>query len=88
MTPNAWTISVIRLSVSGTATVRSTVATVFTSRTSARIPPGVLVSGETYVLRVTAVLVPGEDLITTPYLLYGAFDEATAAALTGMWRAP
>lgn len=88
MTPNAWTISVIRLSVSGTATVRSTVATVFTSGASARLPPGVLVSGQTYVLRVTAVLVPGEDLLTTPYLLYGAFDEATASTLTGMWRAP
>jgi hypothetical protein len=62
-----------------------TIATLHTKATSLRLPPGVIASGNTYVLTITAVSAPGADLTAQPFI--GSLPFASADYVTA-WFTP
>ncbi len=82
---NGYTVTVLHLIDVDGKTGNEAVAFIHTTETSVRMPPGVLVPGESYVLRVTSMLEDGIDLRMTPH--QQSQRGARAQALTGVLRA-
>ncbi|MBA3393978.1 MAG: hypothetical protein H0T89_15125 [Deltaproteobacteria bacterium] len=59
--PSQYQVEVIRLTAMGTSTLRATVATLFTTEPTLVIPPGVLMVGQSYVVRIIAETTPNTD---------------------------
>ncbi len=59
--PSQYKVTVSRLIVMGASTVRTVIATLFTTEPSLVIPPGVLTVGQSYVVTITADTTPNPD---------------------------
>jgi len=81
-------LSVFQFSVVQSRTVKTPILRATTSRTSMRIPPGVLVSGGSYIFRLEASLSPGHDFAAEPFVADQAIDIAYADVASGVWQAP
>ena len=81
-TPDRYILTVVRLVNNAGANVEQPVASIRCKGTVTRlaIPPGVLTSGGTYVLSLTASANGGLDLEKRPYELAAIFDTAEAVA--------
>lgn len=82
-TPSGYAVRVYRLGPPATL-----VATLWTQSASVWVPPGVLASGSTYMVKVTAYFAPLMDWRAAPLELETSFDLAWADALSGAWLAP
>ncbi|MDY7225653.1 hypothetical protein [Hyalangium rubrum] len=90
-TADAYELRIFRLYTEPTAptvTFAETVATFLTAQRRVRVPPGVLRTGESYVVRIGAMHTPGVDLTRTPYRLNTLVDYALAESVTSVLHAP
>lgn len=71
-----------------TFTRTETTATFLTAQRQVRVPPGVLRSGQAYVVRIGAMRTPGVDLTRSPFRLNTLVDYGLAEAVTSVLHAP
>jgi hypothetical protein len=84
--PGNYTVTFIRLAENGTRTYRHSLIAFRTTARELEVPPGVLVSGATYVVRIHALREGNVDLGKHPF--HQGFPNAYSPAFTGMLRAP
>ncbi len=90
-TPDVYEVRILRLFTrpsDPTLTANEPVANFFTKGRRLQVPPGVLQSGQTYVVRIDAKVTPGVDLTRSPYRVTTLVDHSSAEAFTSLLRAP
>ncbi|MCP3062649.1 ABC transporter substrate-binding protein [Myxococcus sp. K38C18041901] len=80
-TATNYVVNIYRLSTSNGATIASRVTSLHTDLQSVYLPPGVLLSGQTYFAEIQSWYQPGSDLATSPFKR--ALPRARASVLTG-----
>ncbi|MFT3837144.1 MAG: hypothetical protein QM723_09120 [Myxococcaceae bacterium] len=87
-TPNGYQGRIQRLEVNNSVTDRTTVVLFRTPFTHFQVPPGVLSSGGTYMVRLSAIYGPTLDLVHSPRSSDWTIDESRADTMSGIWTAP
>ncbi|HEX8439122.1 hypothetical protein [Archangium sp.] len=90
-TPDVYEVRILRLFTrpsDPTRTSNELVANFFTQGRRLQVPPGVLQSGQTYVVRIAAKVTPGVDLTRSPHRVKTLVDYSSAEAFTSLMRAP
>jgi hypothetical protein len=90
-TPDVYEVRILRLftrSSDSSETANEPVANFYTKGRRLQVPPGILQSGQTYVVRIAAKVTPGVDLTQSPYKIITLVDYSSAEAFTSLLRAP
>jgi hypothetical protein len=87
-TVSGYQLSIYSLTANGSQTVRNEVVFAITSGTHFQVPAGKLTSGGNYVVRLSALYMPGVQLEQLPFSNFTAVDLSGADTLSGIWHAP
>ena len=83
-TATYYSVQIFHLANNGGNTTKTSIANLYTSRTSLLVPKGLLTAGQAYVFRIRTWYVPGIKFVKTPFAIGPTF--ALADVISGMMQ--